>query len=167
MTVDRFSAFAIRSSLIWLLLGIAAGAAMLNDDQLPGRWRVWMSPTHAHMLFVGWFFQFTLGVAYWLLPRRRSSARPVGYHERLAIGALVLLNAGLALRVVAEPVQRSGHQGAWIQIAFAFSSISQLIAFGIAAVQIWPRVATRAPRPFAASTARPSLPGNSPEGGPT
>jgi hypothetical protein len=165
--VDRFSTFAIRSSLVWLLLGIAAGAAMLNDDQLPGRWRLWMSPTHAHMLFVGWFFQFTLGVAYWLLPRRRSPARPVGYHEPLALAALVLLNVGLALRVVAEPAQRSGRDGDWIQIVLALSSAGQLIAFGIAAAQIWPRVAARAPRPTSASPVRPSPPGNPPEGGPS
>ena len=164
--MDRFSTLAIRSSLVWLILGIAAGGAMLNDDRLPGLWRLWMGPTHAHMLFVGWFFQFTLGVAYWLLPRRRSATRPVGYHEPLALVVLVLLNAGMAVRVVAEPARQSGHQGDWIQIAFAVSSISQVIAFGIAAVQIWPRVAARAPRPISTSPVRPSLPESSPEGDP-
>lgn len=144
--MDRFSSIAIRAALCWLLLGIVAGAAMLNDDVLPGYWTLWLSPTHAHILLVGWFFQFTLGVAYWLLPRKRSPERPVGYNERLAIAALVLINLGLALRGAVEPLHRSGRDGIWIDVGFAVSATTQVVAFGIFVVQLWPRAATRAAR---------------------
>jgi hypothetical protein len=60
----------LRAALTWLLVGVVIGAAMLTDRALPGQWRLWMAPSHAHMLFVGWFLQFAVGVAYWLLPRR-------------------------------------------------------------------------------------------------
>jgi hypothetical protein len=144
--VDRFSSIAIRAALCWLLLGIAAGAVMLNDDVLPGYWTLWLSPTHAHILLVGWFFQFTLGVAYWLLPRKRSPARPAGYNERLALSALALINLGLALRVAVEPLHRSGREGVWIDIGFAASAIAQVVAFVIVVAQLWPRVATKSAR---------------------
>lgn len=163
--MDRFSSIAIRAALCWLLLGIAAGAAMLNDAVLPGYWTLWLSPTHAHVLLVGWFFQFTLGVAYWLLPRKRSPERPAGYNERLGFFALALINAGLAMRVAAEPLQRAGHGGIWIDAGLAISAVAQVIAFAIVAIQLWPRVAIK--------TARPKLPraANAPasaghEGGP-
>jgi hypothetical protein len=144
--LDRFSSIAIRLGLCWLVLGIAAGALMLNDDVLPGYWKLWLSPTHAHVLLVGWFFQFTLGVAYWLLPRKRSPERPAGYNERLGFAALALINVGLALRCVAEPLQRAGHDGFWIDAGLAVSAALQVIAFVIVAIQLWPRVAAKAAR---------------------
>jgi hypothetical protein len=144
--LDRFSSIAIRLALCWLVLGIVAGALMLNDDVLPGYWKLWLSPTHAHVLLVGWFFQFTLGVAYWLLPRKRSPERPAGYDERLGFTALALINVGLALRCVAEPLQRAGHDGVWIDAGLAVSAVLQVIAFGIVAIQLWPRVAAKAAR---------------------
>jgi len=144
--VDRFSTIAIRAALVWMLLGILAGAAMLTDRDLPGNWRLWMAPTHTHMLLVGWFFQFTLGVAYWLLPRKRSPSRPIGYNERLAFACLVCLNGGLAIRAVIEPLERAGHEGVWTRIGYAISALAQVAAFAIVAIQLWPRVATKAMR---------------------
>ena len=54
------------------MLGFVIGGLMLVDRAIPGDWRAWMSPSHGHMLFVGWFLQFALGIAYWLLPRKRQ-----------------------------------------------------------------------------------------------
>ena len=146
MQVDRFSSIAIRAALVWMLAGILAGAAMLTDRDLPGSWRLWMGPTHTHMLLVGWFFQFTLGVAYWLLPRKRTPERPIGYDERLAFICLGCLNLGLAIRAVIEPLQRAGHEGFWTRIGYAVSAVLQVAAFAIVARQIWPRVAAKSMR---------------------
>lgn len=62
-------------------------------------------------LFVGWFLQFAIGIAYWLLPRKRTAERPLGYHERGANLAFALLNSGLFTRVIAEPPGRVGNGG--------------------------------------------------------
>src|SRR6478672_2288717 len=102
----------VRLALLWMLAGFLIGGAMLVDRDLPGQWRLWMAPTHGHMLFVGWFLQFALGIAYWLLPRKRSPERPQGYDLRVAQFAVVALNAGLLCRVLAEPLQRTGHDSA-------------------------------------------------------
>jgi hypothetical protein len=136
----------LRASFVWLLAGAVVGTAMIIDDALPGSWRLWMAPTHGHMLFVGWFVQFALGVAYWLLPRRRSPARPTGYDERLALTAVAMLNLGLLLRVAAEPAQRSGHDGGWITVILGCSGGLQVLAFAIFVLQLWPRVAPRVAR---------------------
>jgi hypothetical protein len=142
--MDRLSSWMMRAAFVWLLAGAVVGFAMMIDDALPGAWRAWMAPTHGHMLFVGWFVQFALGVAYWLLPRKRTPDRPLGYDERLALGAVVALNAGLLLRVAVEPIQRSGHHGDWITIALGGSGALQVAAFAIFVIQMWPRAAARA-----------------------
>ena len=142
--MDRLSAIMLRAAFVWLLAGAFVGFAMMIDDALPGAWRAWMAPTHGHMLFVGFFVQFALGIAYWLLPRKRTPVRPAGYDERLGLVAVAMLNAGLVLRVVAEPAQRAGHDGDWVTIVLGCSGALQVAAFAIFVVQFWPRVAPRA-----------------------
>jgi hypothetical protein len=144
--MDRLSSTMARASFLWLLAGAVAGTAMMVDEALPGAWRAWLAPTHGHMLFVGWFVQFAIGIAYWLLPRKRSPERPYGYHERLALAAVLLLNVGLLLRVAAEPAQRSRHDGWWITPTLGASGVLQATAFAIFVIQLWPRVAPRALR---------------------
>ncbi len=129
--------------MIWLLAGAMAGAGMMADPYIPGAWRVWLAPTHGHMLFVGWFVQFAVGVAYWLLPRRRSPALPLGYRERPAFIAMAALNLGLLARVAAEPVERSGHAADWTSLTLVGSGALQALALAIVVGQLWPRVAPR------------------------
>lgn len=137
----------IRASLAWLLLGVMVGALMLTDRAVAGSWRLWMAPTHGHVLFVGWFVQFAVGVAYWLLPRRRSAARPLGYRKGMALIAALGVNVGMVLRATAEPAERAGHTGRWIDGALAASAILQVTAVSIFVVQLWPRVGPRPDRP--------------------
>jgi hypothetical protein len=144
--MDRVSVVCVRVSLLWLLLGFGLGGLMLSDALVPGHWRVWFAPTHGHILFVGWFLQFAVGVAYWLLPRKRLPALPLGYHERRALVAIGLLNGGLLLRVVAEPAGRMGHGGRWADVALAASSLMQLAAIALIVAQLWGRVTPRSKR---------------------
>jgi hypothetical protein len=148
--VDPLSSIMVRLSLLWLLAGFIIGGAMLVDRELPGDWRLWMQPTHGHMLFVGWFLQFALGIAYWLLPRKRSPERPQGYDLRLAHLAVVALNIGLLCRVLAEPLERTGRDSSAVEVALALSAVLQIAAAAIFVFQIWPRVAARQPKPPAA-----------------
>jgi hypothetical protein len=144
--MDPLSSRMVRASLVWLLAGVAIGAAMLVDRALPGQWRAWLAPSHAHMLFVGWFLQFALGVAYWLMPRRRSPERPLGYHERAASVAVIALNLGLVLRVIAEPLERSGQTTELTLTTLAASALLQLGAVLVFVIQMWPRLGPRVSR---------------------
>jgi hypothetical protein len=141
--MDPLSSVMLRAALIWLLAGFVIGAAMLTDRALPGQWRLWMAPSHAHMLFVGWFLQFAVGVAYWLLPRRRSTERPLGYGERAAYVAVVALNLGLVLRIIAEPAERTGNESDGTMVLLIASALLQVAAALIFVTQLWPRVAAR------------------------
>lgn len=141
--MDPLSVRMVRTALLWLVVGFALGALMLSDALVPGDWRRWFSPTHGHILFVGWFLQFAVGVGYWLLPRKRTPQRPFGYREDLALAAWGLLNAGLVLRVIAEPLQRSGQDAAVLDWLLAGSAILQLAAIGLIAYQLWGRIQPR------------------------
>jgi hypothetical protein len=94
-------------------------------------------PAYIHLLVVGWITQMIFGVAYWMFPRY-SDARPRG-HDGLAIATLVLLNVGLVLRVLVEPVQAvypDPGRGPWLVAA----ALAQWLAAVGFILNTWPRV---------------------------
>ncbi len=97
-------------------------------------------PVAVHLFVVGWITQMIFGVAHWMFPRR-SAELPRG-DPAPAIVTLVLLNAGLLLRLVAEPwhsVRPSPAVGALLVV----SAIAQWLAGVTFVVQMWPRVRER------------------------
>lgn len=99
--MPRLSRYFIRASLIYLLLGLTAGALMLANKGIPFAPLVWvLLPLHIETMFVGWMSQLALGVAFWILPRLVGNA-PRG-DERWSWAALVLINLGLIV-VIAAP----------------------------------------------------------------
>jgi hypothetical protein len=133
----------VRLSFVWLLVGVVVGGVMLIDRVLPGQWRLWLQPSHVHMLVVGWFLQFALGIAYWLLPRKRTPTQPLGYDERLAFTAVAALNLGLILRVIGETTERAGHESDITLAMLSVSAVLQIAAIATFVVQLWPRVQIR------------------------
>lgn len=138
--MDRLSIVMVRCSLIWLLAGVVIGGLMLIDRGIPGDWRLWMAPSHGHMLFVGWLVQFALGIAYWLMPRKRSAEHPLGYRERPALAAVIALNIGLMMRVTGEPLERTGDENALTLALLGGSSVLQVTAIALFIGQLWPRI---------------------------
>ncbi len=138
--MDRISIVMVRAALAWLVLGFVVGGLMLVDRAIPGDWRAWMAPSHGHILFVGWFLQFALGIAYWLLPRKRQPELPLGYPEKPAFVAVTALNLGLLARVAAEPFERVGRASDVTLTLLAVSAILQVAAVVIFVMQLWPRI---------------------------
>ncbi|MEX2478048.1 MAG: hypothetical protein WD357_06400 [Gracilimonas sp.] len=68
--MPHISRIMIRLSLVYLLIGVSIGALMLVNKAFlisPVIWFIF--PIHIEFLIFGWIIQFTLGVAYWILPR--------------------------------------------------------------------------------------------------
>lgn len=99
-----------------------------------------LRPVYLHLLVVGWLTQLIFGVAYWMFPAY-SKERPRGF-EGLAWATFLLLNAGLILRVIGEPMQamRSGAIWSWM---LAASALLQWLAGLGFVVNIWGRVKER------------------------
>jgi cbb3-type cytochrome oxidase subunit 1 len=97
------SRYFIKSSLIFLVLALLAGLLLAADRlwNLPAYFSA-LSPVYFHLFLVGWITQLIFGVVYWMFPKA-SLEKPRG-SEELAWATFWLLNVGLVLRVIAEPL---------------------------------------------------------------
>jgi drug/metabolite transporter (DMT)-like permease len=101
MQMEPFVRGFLRSSLIWLGIGVAIGVAMAF---WPGQAIVYR-PAHMHANLLGFVSMMIFGVAYHVIPR--FTGNPLR-DRRLAMAHLLVANAGLALLV-----------GAWLTRAAA------------------------------------------------
>lgn len=114
----------IKGALLYLVAALLVGVAMTG-------------PAYVHMLVVGWITQMIFGVAYWMFPKYAPDA-PRG-NNAVAVATFVLLNVGLLLRVVVEPVRawRPDLLPGWLLIVAAAAQWLAGVGF---AVTTWPRV---------------------------
>ncbi len=115
----------IKASLVFFVAALAA--AVLLAAQSVWRFSPFLGafgPTYFHLFLVGWITQLIIGVAVWMFPKY-SSQQPRG-NERVLWAVLVLLNAGLLLRVLAEPLNTLRPGGVW-GILLAISAVLQWI----------------------------------------
>ena len=124
--------------MVYLVAALLCGVAMQGPlaARLPVLRAFW--PTYLHLLVVGWLTQLIFGVAFWMFPKH-SSAPPRG-SDRLGWTCFALLNIGLVLRAVAEPLQGLGRPSAPLLVA---SAVTQLLAGWAFVANTWPRVRER------------------------
>jgi hypothetical protein len=116
-------------------VALALGAVV----QLPN-WLAYLSPVYFHLIMVGWVTQMIFGVIFWMFPIV-SKAQPRG-SERLGWATYVLLNAGLLLRVLSEPLNALNPGGVW-GWGLVASALFQWLAAVFFVVNAWPRVKER------------------------
>ncbi len=128
----------IKSALAYLVaaLLLAIVLALPNALNLPSFIR-FMNPAYFHLFLVGWVTQMIFGVIYWMFPII-TRARPRG-NERLGWASYILLNAGLLLRVIGEPLT-STRSEAGLGWLLALSALLQWLAAVLFVVLAWPRV---------------------------
>ena len=124
---------AIRAALLYLIGALVLlGLPALGVEAL----RV-VGPSAIHLLTVGWLTQLILAVAFWmfpLLPKPRQRG-----DERLMAAALLLLNGGVLLRLVAEPWQALHPGGSWAIAGLGLSALLQAASAVAGAISLWPR----------------------------
>jgi cbb3-type cytochrome oxidase subunit 1 len=96
-----------------------------------------LSPVYFHLFMVGWVTQLIAGVAYWMFPKF-TKQQPRGY-DSLAWATYWLLNAGLLLRVVSEPMQAIDPQP-WWGWTLVFAAVLQWLGGMAFVANTWPRV---------------------------
>ena len=128
----------IKAAMVYLIAALLCGVAMQDPiaARLPVLRAFW--PTYLHLLVVGWLTQLIFGVAFWMFPKH-SWAPPRG-SDRLGWTCFALLNFGLVLRAVAEPLQGLGRPSAPLLVA---SAVAQLLAGWAFVANTWPRVRER------------------------
>ncbi len=123
-----------------LYLAVALGWGILLET---GSWRAALTPTYWHLFIVGWITQLIFGVALWMLPSL-TREHPRG-EERINWAVYILLNIGLLLRAIAEPLRAAqlGDPALWSRMLVASAILQWLAALGFV-LNAWPRV--RGPR---------------------
>lgn len=131
--------FFIKSSLLYLAaaLGLAAWLAgqSIGLPVVPG-----LSPVFFHFFLVGWVTQMIMGVGYWFFPK--FSAEQPRRSERLGWAVFWLLNAGLLLRGLAEPLLSVNPDSYWGP-ALVISALLQWLAGVLFVVNTWGRIKER------------------------
>lgn len=127
----------IKAALVYFVAALGLGILLQSPlRELPALRVAW--PTYVHILVLGWLTQLIFGVAYWLFPRY-SAERPRG-SDRLGWASFALLNAGLVLRIIGEPMATLGNNAGGLLVA---SAVTQFLA-GMAFVgNTWPRTRER------------------------
>lgn len=124
----------IKTSMLYLILALCTGVLLVwpGGSPLPG-----LFPVYVHTLTFGWLTQLIFGVALWMFPKY-SSKQPRG-PEWLGWAAYGLLNGGLVLRVVFEPLQsaQTSALGGWMLVAAA---LLQWLAGAAFVALVWVRV---------------------------
>jgi len=93
----------VRSALVYFVAALLVGVllAARSTFNLPAAISA-LAPTYFHLLMVGWVTQLIFGVAFWMFPKF-TIVQPRG-SESLGWATYWLLNIGLLLRVIGEPL---------------------------------------------------------------
>ncbi len=139
--MPRLTRYFIKTALVYLALALVLGALLAARSALALPDEVaTLSPVFFHLFMVGWVAQLIFGMLFWMLPKY-SKEMPRG-HERVVWAAYWLLNSGLVLRVVVEPLTalRPEWGLGWLLLLSALLQLSGGWAFIFNA---WPRVKER------------------------
>lgn len=128
----------IKTALLCAVLGVGLSALWLIQLVVPMHPLIgYLQPTALHLIVVGWLTQLIFGIALWMFPPW-SREQPRG-PEALGWACYGLLNAGLLLRLVGEPL--NGYRPAplfgWLLVG---SAVLQLGAVWLFVALAWRRV---------------------------
>jgi hypothetical protein len=137
-TMPALSRWFLKSALAYfvgaLLLGVAV--AMPAVFAIPPAVLA-LGPVYVHLFMVGWVAQLIFGVVYWMFPRY-SKDKPRG-SEPLGWATYGLLNSGLILRTVGEPLHALQPAAGWGWL-LALSAVLQWLEGMAFALNTWGRV---------------------------
>lgn len=129
----------VKTALVALVLTFAWGAAMAIAEATGGAFPPILAVEHAHLAFVGWLVNIVIGIALWFLPldRERFPSTAGRYPPRAPYAIWALLNGGLVLRLVGEPLLGIGPSARVALIVGSVAQLAAIIGFGVIA---WHRV---------------------------
>lgn len=133
--------FYLKSAFIYLAVSLLLGVFQALPSAYTPPIMSALTPVYFHLFLVGWVTQMIFGVIYWMFPII-SRAKPRG-NEQVAWATYILLNVGLLLRVVAEPLNSLLPAISWLGWLLTLSALSQWLAAVLFVWLSWPRVKER------------------------
>jgi len=127
----------IKTSLVCLALALISGLLMAVQAVFNVTLLYGLFPVYIHLLVFGWLTQLVFGVVFWMFPKY-SAEKPRG-SETLGWWTYILLNVGLLLRAIAEPIQ-SVHPNPVAGWMLVVSAVIQFFAGLTFVANSWKRV---------------------------
>lgn len=126
----------VKAGMIYFVLSLIAGLLLEIDTfSLPS-----LMPLFWHMLMVGWITQIIMGVSIWMFPGRN---REDGFvPQKWGWLTLIFLNAGLVLRLIAEPALGYSEAGIW-PVLLVGSAVLQVAGGATYVIEMWPRILSK------------------------
>ena len=127
----------IKTSFVFLLVGLLLGAHMTVEVNLRGRGVPWPVVTaHVHLLLVGFMLMIVFGVATWMFPRPGKT--DTSYRPWLATAVYWLLTLSTTVRALGElGAALAGARGSPL---VALGGLGQVVAALLFVVNMWARV---------------------------
>jgi len=137
--MPRITRVFIKTGMIYFLASLAVGVIIeINSISLPV-----LYPLFWHMLMLGWITQIIFGVSLWMFPGR---TREEGFRAQMKGWiTYILLNLGVVLRIIAEPMLSYSNQPVW-QILIIASTLLQMGAAIAYVIEMWPRIQSKKQR---------------------
>jgi hypothetical protein len=130
----------IKTSFAYLTLALLAGLLLALQSTFNLNLGSGLFPVYIHLLVFGWLTQLVFGVVFWMFPKY-SNEKP-RRSEGLGWWTYVLVNVGLVLRAIAEPIHSTSSDAisGWMLV---LSAIIQFLAGLAFVVNTWGRVKGR------------------------
>jgi uncharacterized membrane protein YvlD (DUF360 family) len=135
--MTRYSSWAIRISLVYLVLGFTLGALLLASKVYVFYPPIYLYLSlHVEYLMFGWFLHLIFGTAYWMFPR--FTPRKTDYEKSrgfvwAAWASLVVLNVGLVLYTLGSFLP-------WSETLRVAGRVVETGAVVLFLINLWPRV---------------------------
>jgi hypothetical protein len=140
--MPAISRWLIKASFVYFLFALLIGVILgLQSAALLYFPVVDLYPTCIHILTEGRLTMLIIGVAIWMFPNLRMS-QPRG-KPALSWNCFILLNAGLLLRIISEPVVGSSGVRDFWSILLALAAILQWLGGTAFVILAWGRVKVR------------------------
>ncbi|MFB6347092.1 MAG: hypothetical protein ABEK50_15320 [bacterium] len=137
--MPTFVRYYIKTALIYFLLSLLIGVLLLAVPVFELSSTLILDlPTYLHLFVVGWITQLIFGVSIWMFPAPDHGGR-YGY-EKLVWAIYLTLNAGLLLRLIAEPGTRVVQDSLFLNWMLIISALLQWSAGLLYSLHIWGRV---------------------------
>ena len=103
----RYQRWMIKTSLVYLLLGVLIGLLTFLSHRFPSlAWVLQWRTVHVHLILMGAVIQMIMGVALWMFPRRKEPPPVTTEPEGMTL--YVGFNAGTVIRSLFEPFWQAG-----------------------------------------------------------
>lgn len=139
--MPTLSRWFIKIGMLYFVIGLSMGSVMLLQPTFDWSPRLQLlRPVYLHFLFIGWVTQIIMGVGYWMFPKY-TKEKPRG-NEKLGWAVLILINVGLILRGIGEPMMiiEPGMTYGWM---LAIASMCLLFAGWGFILNTWGRIKER------------------------